>query len=896
VTRPLLETKLHTPTPRKDRISRPRLLERLNRGLDAKLTLVSAPAGFGKTSLLADWLVRGTDRPMRVAWLALDHADNHAASFWSYVIAALQKTAPGVGAQSLDLLEVADASIDVILGLLINDLSALPDQLVLVLDDYHLIEAQDIHAGLVFLLEHLPPSVHVVIASRADPSFPLARLRARGDLVELRAADLRFTPDEAAAYLNTTMGLGLSPQFVASLEDRTEGWIAALQLAALSMQGRDDVASFIAGFAGNDRYIVDYLVEEVLLRQPEDVRSFLLQTSILERLSGPLCDAVTGLTDGKRQLEALERANLFVVRLDDRREWYRYHHLFADVLRAHLADEQPDSVQMLHRRASEWYQYHDAVRDAVQHAFAARDLERAADLVELAWPDLRNRREEQTVRPWLSALPDEVLRARPVLSNAYGGVLLTVGEMDGVDARLRDAERWLASSDRTGMVVVDHDEFRTLPGSVALHRAGFALAHGDLADTAIHARHALERALAEDHLTRGGATALLGLAAWATGDLDTAYQMYAEGMANVRRTGHLSGQIGSAVHLADIRIAQGRIREAMRTYEQALQLAAGSVGAQLRGVADMYVGMSELYREWNDLDAAIEAVQKARGLGDHMGFMQYRSRWRVTLARIHEAQGDLDAALLLLQEAEPLFQTDFAPNARPIAALRARALVRHGRVEEARVWARVQGLSTTDDLSYLREFEHITLARVLVADGAVRDALALLDRLRRTAEDGRRNAHLLEILLLQALVQQSLGDAPAALTSLECALRLAEPEGYIRAFVDEGAPMATLLQTAARHHVASEYVKRLLRAYEAPAEVPGPHQALDEPLSERELEVLRLLGTELDGPEIASELMVSLNTMRTHTKNIYSKLGVNNRRAAVRRAEELQLLATAPNR
>ena len=411
---PLLETKLYVPTRRRDLVPRPRLRERLDRGVESKLTLVSAPAGFGKTTLLAEWLGAADADVRLAAWLSLDHSDNHPPFFWSYVIAALQTVAPGVGASAMSLLQSAQPpAIESVLASVLNELNAIAQDLVLVLDDYHVIDAHDIHTGTVFLLDHLPPQMHLVIGSRADPALPLARLRARGELVEIRAADLRFTPDEAAAYLNEVMGLHLEFRDVAALEGRTEGWIAALQLAGLSIQGREDIAGFIAGFAGDDRYIVDYLVEEVLQRQTEVIRRFLLQTSILDRLSGPLCDAVTGQNGGKATLEALDRAKLFVVPLDDRRRWYRYHHLFADVLRAHMVAEQPDVISDLHGRASDWYEQNGERSEAIRHALAAEDFPKAADLIEQAMPDLRRRRQEATLLGWLAALPNDLLSVRP---------------------------------------------------------------------------------------------------------------------------------------------------------------------------------------------------------------------------------------------------------------------------------------------------------------------------------------------------------------------------------------------------------------------------------------------------------------------------------------------------
>jgi LuxR family maltose regulon positive regulatory protein len=481
-------------------------------------------------------------------------------------------------------------------------------------------------------------------------------------LSELRAADLRFTTSEAAEFLKGVMGLNLSPEDIAALETRTEGWIAGLQLAALSMQGREDVPGFIRAFAGDNRYIVDYLVEEVLQRQPEHIRSFLLQTSILERLSGPLCDAVTGQEDGRGMLEALERGNFFVVPLDDKRHWYRYHHLFADVLYAHLMQERPDQVPTLHRRASEWYEHNGSAADAIRHALAAEDFERAADLVELAVPAMRRSRQEATLLGWIRALPDELIHFRPVLSVHYAGALLLSGELEGAHARLRDAERWLdTTADMSEMVVVDEEEFRRLPGSIAVYRAGQALALGNVPETVKYARRALDLVPEEDHLGRGAAAALLGLAYWTSGDLETAHRTYAEGMARVQRAGYISDAINGTIALADIRTAQGRLREAMRTYEHALQLATEQGDAVLRGTADMYVGMSELHRERNDLEAATQHLLRSKEQGEHTGFPQNRYRWRVAMARIREAQGDLDGALDLLDEAERLYMSDFSP-------------------------------------------------------------------------------------------------------------------------------------------------------------------------------------------------------------------------------------------
>lgn len=935
---PILATKLFIPPPRPKAVSRPHLIERLNEGLHRKLTLISAPAGFGKTSLVSAWLAAPTGlQRQRVAWLSLDENDSNPTRFLTYLVAALQTIAPNLGDGLSSALESSQPPpIESVLTALLNELATIPDNFVLILDDYHVIDAQAVDHALIFLLDHLPPAMHLVITTREDPPLPLARYRARGHLVELRAAELRFTAAEAAEFLNQVMGLRLSTQEIAALESQTEGWIAGLQLAALSMQGHEDVAGFIRSFAGDHRYIVDYLVEEVLQRQPERVRDFLLQTAILDRLSGPLCSAVTGQNDSKLLLEALERGNFFVVPLDNKRHWYRYHHLFADVLHAHLLAEQPEQIPVLHQRASAWFAGNDLPAEAIRHALAAADYARAADLVELAAPAMRQSRQEATLLGWLQALPDELLHDRPVLSVVYAGTLLYGGQIEDVEARLHDAEQWLetaatmneppspALSDVTAregldapapkgkMVVVDQENFRRLPGMIAVYRAGYSLAQGNMADTVTFARRALALVAEDDHVWRGAAAAILGLASWTSGDLAAAHRSYVEGMAHLQRAGYIADAIGGTIVLADIQITQGRLRDAMRTCERALQLAIEQGTPTLRGTADMYVGMSEIHCERNELQVATQHLLRSKEQGEHTGFPRYPYRWRVAMARIRVTEGDLDGALELLQEAERLYVSDFHPNVRPVTVLKTRVWLAQGRLDEALAWAQEQGLSAQNELSYLHEFEHITLARVLLArakntgdERARLEAMGLLARLLQAAEAGGRTGSALEVLVLQALAHQQQGSLSAALLPLQRALTLAEPEGYVRIFVDEGPSMELLLQEAAKQRIAPHYVPQLLRAFHtaedrSPAgqvslapraqSAITPHVAIIEPLSERELEVLHLLETDLSGPEIARRLMVSLNTLHSHTKNIYSKLGVNNRRAAVRRAEELDLL------
>ncbi|MCU1473689.1 LuxR C-terminal-related transcriptional regulator [Amnibacterium sp.] len=905
----LLESKLRLPAPHRDLVPRARLTERLDRGLDSRLTLLSAPAGFGKTTLLAAWLRAGSGRAPDarwVAWLSLDHDDDEPVQFWAAVIAALAVITPDFGSREAELLRGSQPPpLRAVLTGLLNDLATVDRDVLLVLDDYHAIESLEIHESMAFLVDHLPPRIHVVIATRADPALPLARLRARGELTELRGADLRFTSVEVSAYLTQAMGLTMAAELTAALTGRTEGWIAALQLAVLSMQGRDDVAGFVRAFSGNDRYVVDYLVEEVLQNQPEAVRTFLLETSVLGRMTGPLCDAVTEVSGGAATLETLERANLFLVPLDDARRAYRYHQLFADVLQARLLDERPERIPGLHRRASEWYARHDDSTAAITHALAAGDPGPAADLIERAIPALRGDRRESTLRIWLERLPADLVRVRPVLSVGYAGALIAIGQVDGVEPRLRDAERYLHGGQDVATpseeaparapVVVDREEFARLPAAIAVYRAGLALTLGDTARTVAQATRALELAQPDDHVRRGAAAALLGLSAWGDGNLETAYEAYVECSSNLLRAGYVADVLGCATTLADIRITQGRLHEAMHVYERALQLASARAVPVTRGTPDLHVGLSSIHAERGDLRRADEHLRRAREAGEHAGMPRYRYRSLVTEAFIREGEGDVVGALALLDAAEQDYVADFAPDVRPIASARVRLWLRLGRVDDALVWAREQHLSPDDDLDYLHEYDHVTLARCLLAQqqrapDASSAALELLHRLLAAAESGGRTGTVIEVLILLAVARRSSGDVPGAVLALDRALSLAEPEGYFRLFADEGSSLEALLRLAARR-TAPRTVQRLLRSIsraDGNPVRPGSNDPMEQ-LSDREREVLRLLKTDLSGPEIARRLVVSLNTVRTHTKNIYAKLGVTSRRAAV-------LLAGEPER
>lgn len=887
---PLVVTKLHVPRRRRGVVHRARLANRPVRREAPSLTLVSAPAGFGKTTLLTDWFA---DAERSTAWLSLDHRDNDASLFWAYLVAALRTVLPDVGKEASALLQSDPSALEAVAATLLNDLDGHADDVAVVLDDYHVIESADVHESLIFLLEHLPPQVHLVVASRSDPPFPLGRLRARGQLREIRAADLRFTPAEGSTYLRESMGLDLSDEDVRSLDERTEGWIAALQLAALSLQGHDDVAGFIASFAGDDRFVVDYLVEEVLERQPEAVRTFLLRTAILGRLTGPLCDAVTESRGATATLEMLERANLFVVPLDDQRRWYRYHHLFGDVLLARLMGEHPDQVHELHGRASDWFEAHGDRSEAIGHAMAGADFERAARLIELAAPAMRQSRQESTLRRWLEAIPIDLLEARPVLSATLVGARMATGDSSGVEPLLKGVERWL-DDQRTTLrrpIVFDEDEFARLPGQVAMYRAGLELLEGDIAGTIEHASRIFELAESGDHLRLGGASALTGLAHWATGDLEAALGHYSDAVESFVKADYVPDVLGCSLALADIQVARGRLHDARRTMERGLELARGQPG--LRGTADMHIGLSEVHLERNDLDAAARHLQAGREHGERAGLPQNAYRWRVATALLLQARGDSAHALTLVDEAQRFYDTDFSPAVRPIPALRARMLLQQGDVDAAAEWVADRGLTAADPLDYLHEYEHITLARTLLAQHAgdrdgVEDVITLLSRLHSAAVDGQRSGSTIEVLVLLSRAHQALGDTRAAATTLEEALVRARPEGYVRVFIDEGDPVIARLREGASPGAAAEHARRVLATVPTDARTPARFGLVDE-LSSRELDVLRLLRTDLSGPDIARELLVSLNTFRTHTKNIYAKLGVNNRREAIRRAAELDL-------
>ncbi len=908
----LLETKLYIPRDPVALVSRPALTERLRRGSRGKLTLVSAPPGSGKTTLIAEWIADlGVDETV-VGWVSLDAGDNDPSLFWAYLVEAVRRACSQIGVGALDLPGSAHpARVESLLVTLINRLSALDRDLLLVLDDYHVIDAAPIHEAMVFLLEHLPPRVHIVLASRSEPPLPLARLRARGELTELRAADLRFTPDQSSIYLNRVMALDLLPGETTELAMRTEGWIAGLKLAALSLAGRDDARTFVEGFSGDNRYIADYLVEEVLRTQPERIRRFLLDTAILERLSAPVCDFITDELGSQNLIEVLEQKNVFVVPLDDRREWYRYHHLFADVLQSHARREDPARFRHVHRRASAWYEEQGSTEAAVRHAFAAEDLERVAALLELEWPPMDRSYRARRWLTWVRALPDRLVRARPVLSMGYAWALLNGGEVEAAEARLRDVERWLVGSDGesrddpadgAAMVVVDENRFRSLPVELTSARVYLEQTLGAISGTVEHAIHALQLVPPEDDAARATGTALVALALWGRGELDAAYQTFDEALGLMRAAGALASVIRGTFVLGDIRTAQGRLHAAVGIYERGLRFAAEHTDPAAAETDELYIGLSEVHREWGDLEAAeryLLRVGKSAGRSAHAG---NRQRWCTAMARLREARGDLDGALELLREAEGIEVRSPLPRPRPIAAMRVRIEVAQGRLGDTIEWSAERGLTVDDDLSFMREFEHITLARVLIArhytDGGerqLRDAERLLDRLGEAAAAGGRTGALIETLALRALARQALGQVAGALDLLERALTLADVEGYLRIFVDEGHRMRDLLRQASARGIALDYTRRVLSGFGEPPRPAQVDDALAAPaatqlLTARELVILRLIASGLRNQEIARKLFISPATVKRHVANIYNKLGVGHRTEALVRAGALNLL------
>jgi LuxR family maltose regulon positive regulatory protein len=910
---PLLATKLHSPQPPVQLVPRPHLVERLQQAMERPLTLIAAPAGFGKTTLLSSWLEHAS---FPVAWLSLEQDDDDLTRFWSYVFAAISSVHQGSEAPAMALLQGLAhqelPSIETVLTPWINDLVALPRDVVLILDDYHVITESSIHRSVTYLVDHLPKRLHLVISTRADPPLPLARLRTRGHLTEIRLADLRFTPLETSSFLIHTLGLNLTGEDIAALEARTEGWIAGLQLAGLSMRGRHDISSFLQAFTGSQRYIIDYLTEEVLAHQPAYVQVFLLETSILERLEGSLCEAVLGKYDGdvggQVMLEQLEQANLFLVPLDDERRWYRYHQLFAEALRHRLQRTHPTLVPVLHQRASAWFEQQGLKHDAVYHALAASDFAQAARLIEHTFLSFVRRGEMATLQRWAAALPDELVRSSIELSILRAWILFYSGQHDEALLYLEEIERTFglnAVSDEMG-------EQQGMPGRmessaenkgrIATIRASIAVSRGDLPGTIAHSRQALEQ-LPKENLSRAYAAWYLGRAYWLHGEVSAAGTALEEASRISWEVDHPYGVFLVTHDLARIQKLQGGLHQADQTYLQALELARER-GGDFPAVGPAYVGRGQLAYEWNHLEEATTLLKKGITHCERAGNVRAILQAQITLAFINQAQGDAEGARSIMQK---MVQTSSRQhlsqyrNAQVEAFVAWLSLMQEDYAAVLR-WHEHCNLTFEGEISHVHEREYLILVRVLLSQRRLEEARQWLARMLQLAEEQRRAGSVIEILMLQAEALFAAGEVNQAVGRLSQALKLAEPQGYMRHFVDEGVPMAHLLgqlqRQPAEQSVSARYVELLLAelsrtGHSSPArgDVGGSGMdLLGEPLSERELEVLRLIVAGCSNREIADRLVIAVSTVKWYINAIYGKLQVESRTKAIARARELNLV------
>jgi LuxR family maltose regulon positive regulatory protein len=884
-----LTTKLHAPRLRSQLVARDHLVRRLQQASAAALTVISAPAGFGKTTLLVQWLA---ECGMASAWLSLEPQDDEPVRFLSYLIAALQTLDPAIGMSARSLLFsprlASSLSLETVLTVLTNDLASRQDkEMVLILDDYHVLAAEPIQRAMTFLVEHCPPQLRLVLATRADPPLPLARLRARGQLSELRAAQLQFETSEADTFLSEVMGLHLSPEGVAVLQKRTEGWIAGLHLAALSLQGRSDVEPFLTDFTGSHRHITDYLVEEVLSRQTEEVQSFLLHTSLLERLCGPLCDVVAERSGSEVLLEALERANLFLVPLDEQRRWYRYHHLFADLLRARLRRRLGgQGMAALYMKASLWYEQNDLPMEAVGAALAAGDGGRAADILEPLSLPMIVRLQHAELRRWIEQLPREEWFKRPLLCTSYAIALFITGAADTYRVPLQQAERLLE---------VAGNDYAL--GRFSMIRALAASLRGDALEGIRYGQKALTLLTEYDQVARTASISAVVEGYRRTGNVSTAWQMLSEAPPFDAPIGQLFGLAAQSILRARLLVMQGKLRQAAESYQAML----GSVSERHELAMETLLSLAELAWEANELETAQGYLERMMMLAREMGTELRPPRAALLHARIRAAQGELAEAAFAAAVLQAQ-QSDHQHLPAEAQAHQVRWWLRQGKLEAVAAWYTTAAGILDAPADYQQEQVALTLVRVLIAQDEASAALELLMAFRELARSQGRTGSEIEILMLTALAYHAQSKSDQALQILQQALLLAEPEGYVRLFVDEGAPMAVLLRLLLAHWKSKrgrDYIQRLLALLEPAAakSTTTPHTAQEaelpvllEPLSQRERKVLRLLAAGLSNPEIANELVVSLNTVKTQVQSLYRKLQVSSRQEAVATARRLQLL------
>ena len=864
----LLLTKLFAPPTRPNLVLRPRLVHRLNAGLhpSRKLTLVSAPAGYGKTTLVTEWL---QDIQALIAWLSLDVSDNDPARFFAYLIAALQQIDGRIGKNTRALLQSPQPlPPEVMLTTLCNEITDAPASFILVLDDYHVISSLPIHQQLDFLVEHRPPPMHLVIVTREDPPLPLSRLRARGQMVEIRQEDLRFLPEECEDFLRRVMGLDLLADDIASLERRTEGWIAGLQLAALSMQGRTDLPGFVKAFTGGSHYVLDYLIEEVFEQQSVDEQDFLLRTSILDQLSGSLCDAVAGRTGSAVLLDRLEHANLFIIPLDQSRTWYRYHHLFAELLRQRLHSTGTIPEKELHCLASQWFSDEGLFSEAIHHALAASDWVRAAELISDHSVMMLRRGELMTLLGWLKSLPDEVVFERPQLCRDYGWALTLTGQFDRAAPYLDRAERALqGDAEKLGQVLVA--------------QAYLARTRGEFARSIALANRALALIQESDVLHRSMVTFTLGLAYFRSGQLAEAEQALLEACQAARLSGNDYAKLTALGFLGAIQMMQGKLHRAEEYYRQALQEAQGSPTA-----AQAQVFLGTILYEWNDLGAATEHLAQGLKASQYIGNRMIQADAYRALASLKQAHGDFSAAQEMLRELRQVLSESEAPVLHAdAAACHVKIALAQGDVASATHWAEqiMAGIET----AALSPQYGLAQACLSLAQGQQAIAAEMLAGIYEQVSRVGFKSGMIETRALQALAAPTPADA---LLLLKDALRKARPEGFIRTFVDYGNPMKALLdRLKSQGGELKDYILTLMAAFDETGRATIP-QPLVEPLSERELDVLQLLEQGMSNREIAQRLVVSVGTVKTHVHSIIEKLGVQSRAQAVAQAKELKLL------
>ena len=850
----LLRTKFYVPPIRSTQIARPRLIDLINAGLERSLILVSAPAGYGKTTLVSRWL-KETQIPS--AWLSLDGSDNDPIRFLQYLIAALVPIAPGVEKGLTGMLQgIRPAQFEDAINLLTNELVSCSDPFVLVLDDFHVIHSEAVLKILLYLLEHLPPAMHLALLTRTDPPLPLARLRVRGQLLDIRAEQLRFTYAEIAAFLNETMGLTLSAKDLSAMEARTEGWIAGLQLAALSMQGCKDIHGFVSAFTGSHHYVIDYLAEEVLKLQPRKVGTFLLQTSILDRLSGPLCEAVVDVdtaepVDGQGMLEALEEMNLFTIPLDDERHWYRYHHLFADVLRKRLEHQYPRLLPELHRRASRWYEQNGFMAESIQHAIVAGDQDRAAQLIEQNGCFLLMSGEVATLLNWTDAIEFQS-ETRPWLAIQKAWALALTGDLERVEPTLQVPEKLLAPLEPTV-------EVRTLRGTIAAARAQCANTRGNTQLAAEYAQEALQQlpdCSSISQSIRSVATSILGDASRINGNLEEAIRAYNEAIKIGREANNLSMVIIANSNIADILMEQGQLHRAADTYAQTLRMAVRPDGQRSPLAGKIYAGMGRLSYEWNRLEDAEQNIRQCMQLSRRWGDIGQQAYAYALQARLEQARNNPEKTQEAMREAELLIgERPLSPHwSIQVRSNLARIWLAQGNLERPSQRIQKRGLQIKDEIPYQRESEYVLLLRVLLARGDHEAAILLSKRLLQQAETIGQMGLVIEARILQALALQGKKDIEGALAALEKALSLAQPEGYVRMFLDEGETMTRLLCQAQSRQVGSGYAAELLsRIDKASGMTPPSMQLLIEPLTTRELEVLKLIEAGCSNQDIASQ-------------------------------------------